>query len=489
VSLAALGFWGGYRLLSQDRAPEPPPVAQSSPPPTPRQPAVPAATPPTTRRDSNPTGDAGGSFLEAFGGKDAAADEKQAVVLGNDDLESRFKALGDTKERLKALVQRTAAGTAPLPVEAQRQAVKEREELVGQLDRDLATFEKDLARARQARPADPVPQWLTGELLILVGGEPEEMLPYLRRAIEGGLTRPRLFASLARVQIEANQFAPAFETATRALAGDSRDPYVWSAFARSAFALQKFTAVIDRVEEACPQDAPLWAAKMRLDAMQEEARWQVEQRLRRAEEKANSLPRVRLVIEHRRFARDPGGAATAKIETTGRGEVLLELFEDQAPNTVVNFLELTAAKSYDGTRFYLAEAAALVAGGDPKSRTGDAAADGTGGPGYTIPDEFQRPGARGHFRGSLGMVNTGPHTAGSQFYITLVPLPAMDGRFTVFGRVIEGQEVIDGITQGRTNREVGRFGRLIPGDLLVRAEVVRRRPHAHPVQKETIKSP
>ena len=101
------------------------------------------------------------------------------------------------------------------------------------------------------------------------------------------------------------------------------------------------------------------------------------------------------------------GVPLTTVETTGKGEVVLELFEDQAPAAVANFISLVTAKTYDGTRFYLSEAASLVAGGDPKSKTGDPSEDGTGGPGYFIPDEFKRADARGHFRGSIGMINNG----------------------------------------------------------------------------------
>jgi cyclophilin family peptidyl-prolyl cis-trans isomerase len=423
------------------------------------------------------------SFLEAFRGSPTPADDGGTrVLLGNDDLEKHFQSLVNTRERLKTLVQQAMGGTGTFSAPAVRKAMDERKTLGEQYDTDLGVFEKDLAGARKARPADPVPQWLTGELLILIGGEPEEIQPYFRRAVEARLDRPHLRASLARVQIEANQFAQAYDSALAALAKSPRDHYVWRALARAAFALEKFAALIERLEETFPKEPPAWAAKMRRDAIDMEAALQTERRLRGAEQKAGDLPRVRLLIEHRRFARGPGGASPA-IESTGKGEVILELFEDQAPNTVASFLHLVETKVYDGTRFYLAEAATLVAGGDPKSRSSDAGADGTGGPGYTIADESQRPRARRHFRGSVGVVNTGPDTAGSQFYITLVPLPDMDGKFTVFGRVIEGQEVIDRITQGRTNPEVGRYGRLIPGDLLVRAEVIRKRPHAYNVVK------
>ena len=82
------------------------------------------------------------------------------------------------------------------------------------------------------------------------------------------------------------------------------------------------------------------------------------------------------------------------------------------------------------------------------------------------------------------MVETGPHTASSQFFIALVPGPEFNGHFTAFGRVIRGQEVVDRITPGRTNLKVGKFGKAIPGDLLVRAQVIRKRPHPYRVTKE-----
>jgi len=434
---------------------------------------------PTTGHESKPKPGEESPFLEAFGDKSVGEEEKHGPVLDNQELEKRFEALVDARERCNALEKRMLTE----PPAAARQAAAESAKLQEQLDKDLARFQKDVGQARKARPNDGVPQWLTGELLIFVGGEPEEMLPYFHHALAAGLKQPRLFASLARALIESNQFGPAYETALQALDTGSQDPYIWSAFARAAVALEKFAMVIDQVERAFPEQPPAWAAKMRRDAMLGEAHWQAEQRLRRAEQQADNLPRVRLVIEHRRYARKPGGGVSNRVESTGKGEVILELFEDQAPNTVANFLRLIADKAYDGTRFYLAEPAALVAGGDPRTTTADAHADGTGGPGYAIADEYQRPSARRHFRGSLGMVNTGPNTAGSQFFITLVPLPEMDGRFTVLGRVIEGQEVVDRITPGRTNRNVGSFGRLVPGDLLVRAEVIRQRPHVYTVQK------
>ena len=491
IALCALGAWIGYSLMSGPSAPEQPKPAGS--------PSGPVAAAPTARAKKadplpstsvKPKPAPGTSFLEAFGDKGSGAeDDGQLPVLSSDDLQKQFLTMAAAKEQGEdGVQQQLKTALEKSSPEELRQATAARDILEAKLNKELASFEKDLQRARETRPEDPVLQWLTGELLMLVGGEPEAILPYFRQARKAGLEQPRILASLAFVLVKTNQFAEAYDAAARAIGTEEQDPYLWRQFVRAAFALEKFATVIERVEQVFPDQRPAWATKMRHDAMLMEAKWQAEQRQRAAEHKADDLPRVRLLIEHRRFARDANGSATTRIESTGKGEVILELFEDQAPNTVANFLQLASDKVYDGTRFYRADAAAMVAGGDPKSRTGDAAADGSGGPGYTIPDEFQRPGARGHFRGSIGMFKRMDeqrvlHPAGSQFFITLVPMPSLDGKFTVFGRVIQGQDVVDRITCGRTNPEVGFYGRLIPGDLLIRAEVLRKRPHEYKVLK------
>ena len=124
-----------------------------------------------------------------------------------------------------------------------------------------------------------------------------------------------------------------------------------------------------------------------------------------------------------------------------------------------------------------------MVGGDPNTKKNDPSQDGSGGPGYTIPDEYDLPQARAHFRGSLGMANANrPGTAGSQFYLTSAATPELDGQFTVFGRVIRGQEVVDRITLGRTNLNVGDGGKVVPGDLLLAPRCCKR-PHEYRVQK------
>jgi len=124
---------------------------------------------------------------------------------------------------------------------------------------------------------------------------------------------------------------------------------------------------------------------------------------------------------------------------TNKGAIVLELAEDDAPNTVANFVSLAEKGFYNGVTFHRVIADFMIQGGDP---TGT----GRGGPGYVIADEFS-PRLR-HARGVISMANAGPNTGGSQFFITHVPCPHLDGKHAVFGRVTSGMEVVDSIRQG-----------------------------------------
>ena len=123
---------------------------------------------------------------------------------------------------------------------------------------------------------------------------------------------------------------------------------------------------------------------------------------------------------------------------TSRGEIVCELFAKDAPKTVNNFVFLARDKFYDGTAFHRVIADFMIQGGDP---TGS----GRGGPGYKFEDE-RNP--QKHQVGSLSMANAGPNTNGSQFFITHIATNWLDGKHTVFGKVVKGQEVVDAIQQG-----------------------------------------
>ncbi|GHE43130.1 peptidylprolyl isomerase [Vulcaniibacterium thermophilum] len=130
---------------------------------------------------------------------------------------------------------------------------------------------------------------------------------------------------------------------------------------------------------------------------------------------------------------------------TDRGAIRVELAAEQAPLTVANFVNLAQRGFYDGLTFHRVIPDFMIQGGCPRGT-------GTGGPGYKFEDET-RNGLK-HERGVLSMANAGPNTNGSQFFITHVACPWLDGKHTVFGKVIEGQEVVDKVQQGDHIRSI-----------------------------------
>lgn len=169
---------------------------------------------------------------------------------------------------------------------------------------------------------------------------------------------------------------------------------------------------------------------------------------READTKADDLPRVKL--------------------ETSKGTLVVELFENEAPNTVANFISLVEKKFYDGLIFHRVIDGFVAQGGDP---TGT----GRGGPGYAIPcecDPTKFPKHRDHFRGTLSMAHAGPNTGGSQFFLCFSQTSHLDGKHTAFGRVIEGMEVLDKLnrTEPRPTGEP---------DKIVKATVVRKRDHEY----------
>lgn len=119
---------------------------------------------------------------------------------------------------------------------------------------------------------------------------------------------------------------------------------------------------------------------------------------------------------------------------TNPGDFTAELFEDKAPKTAANFIDLVKKGFYDGVIFHRVIDDFMIQGGDP---TGT----GMGGPGYSIDDEFG-PGLAHDSEGILSMANAGPNTGGSQFFITLVPTPWLDGHHAIFGKITEGMDVV-----------------------------------------------
>src|SRR5262245_37867267 len=180
--------------------------------------------------------------------------------------------------------------------------------------------------------------------------------------------------------------------------------------------------------------------------------WAKEEATREAEANADDLPRVRL--------------------TTTKGTIVLELFENEAPETVGNFVSLVDQGFYNTLNFHRVLKGFMAQGGDPKG-------DGTGGPMYRIFGEQARPGHRAHFQGSLSMAHTGdPDTGGSQFFITFRQTPHLNGLHTCFGRAIDGMDVLSKL-QCRHPQAANPPA----PDSIIKAEVIRKRDHVYQPHK------
>src|SRR5690348_16744910 len=136
---------------------------------------------------------------------------------------------------------------------------------------------------------------------------------------------------------------------------------------------------------------------------------------------------------------------TATFDTS-KGRIVCDLFANDAPKTVNNFVFLAREGFYNGTKFHRVIADFMIQGGDP---TGT----GRGGPGYKFEDEV-KDNPRKHGVGSLSMANAGPNTNGSQFFITHVETAWLNGKHTVFGQVKSGQDVVDAVQQGDVLKSV-----------------------------------
>jgi len=190
--------------------------------------------------------------------------------------------------------------------------------------------------------------------------------------------------------------------------------------------------------------------------------WADELAIRKKEAAANDLPRV-------------------KMETS-KGVIVLELFENEAPQAVANFVSLVEKGFYNGLLFHRVLPGFMAQGGCPDGT-------GTGGPGYNIYCECHQKNYRRHFRGSLSMAHAGRDTGGSQFFLTFIPTADLNGRHTVFGRVIEGMDVLE-----KLERVDPRFRTKQP-DKIIKATVIRKRNHKYeptkvkPKKEEAKKEP
>lgn len=165
---------------------------------------------------------------------------------------------------------------------------------------------------------------------------------------------------------------------------------------------------------------------------------------------------------------------------TSKGDMLVELFEDDAPNTVANIISLAEQGFYKGMGFHRVIKGFMAQGGCPNTKRGASGTPGTGGPGYTFDNEVSSK--LKHLRGTLSMANAGPNTNGSQFFICFKPQSFLDGKYSVFGKVIEGLDVLDKI-EGIASVGEGRPKE----DVRFNIEVVSKRNHEYVVKKNNKK--
>ena len=142
---------------------------------------------------------------------------------------------------------------------------------------------------------------------------------------------------------------------------------------------------------------------------------------------------------------DPNKKNSLAVFETSMGTFKVELFEDKAPRTAQNFISLVNKGFYNGLIFHRVIDGFMIQGGDPKG-------NGTGGPGYVIPDEFHKD-LKHTGAGIISMANAGPNSGGSQFFITLDATPWLDGKHAIFGKVVEGLDVVKAIGKVKTGAQ------------------------------------
>jgi cyclophilin family peptidyl-prolyl cis-trans isomerase len=251
--------------------------------------------------------------------------------------------------------------------------------------------------------------------------------------------------------VRQDEYESALELASFLLENDCQESALHAFAGIAAYCIDDFEAAETHLTAAKEADSLTETAEICLqDLDKAKELWAEEQAIRKREATADDLPRV-------------------KFETN-KGTIVIELYENEAPQAVGNFVSLVDSKFYDGLTFHRVLPGFMAQGGCPDGTGG-------GGPGYEIRCECYQDNHRKHFRGSLSMAHAGRDTGGSQFFLTFKRTAHLDGRHTVFGRVIEGLDVL-----GQLQRRKPGPGAREP-DKIVKAEVLRKRDHEYAAKK------
>ena len=279
------------------------------------------------------------------------------------------------------------------------------------------------------------------------------------KAPEENIDLATFLTAVVFLLVDREEYEESLRLAQILLDGEVSSDELYALAGTAAFATGNFELAekhLRRVERE--QTMPGVAAKNLKDIDYYKTAGEREKKLRSAETSAGDLPRVLL--------------------KTTQGEIELDLFENEAPNTVANFVWLVEQGFYDGLTFHRVLPRLMAQAGCPNG-------DGSGGPGYTIPCECYREDHRLHFRGSLAMAHSGRDTGGSQFYLTFVPLRRLDGNHTVFGRVVRGIDVLARLQRRDPpdpfSRGINPHRNIVipPADKIIAAKVLKKRNHPY----------
>jgi cyclophilin family peptidyl-prolyl cis-trans isomerase len=288
-----------------------------------------------------------------------------------------------------------------------------------------------------------------------------DAIAILNTLIKSGTAKPNVIEQILGMLLQENRFADVMSVADKLVEAKDVNPRLLVVDSMAHFYSNDFEQARKLTKRAATADPKTAAGAEGFAKTCDEYAgfWKQELAIRAKEAKTSDLPRVLL--------------------KTNKGDIVLELFENEAPNTVANFISLVEAKKYNGTKFHRVLPNFMAQGGDPNTLDDDPGNDGGGGPGYTIPCECYSEKARKHFQGSLSMAHAGKDSGGSQFFLTCVPTPHLnwapgkkESNHTVFGRVVEGLDVVLALRQG--DAEQGR-----EADVIESARVLRKRDHKY----------
>jgi len=331
---------------------------------------------------------------------------------------------------------------------------------VGDFDKLFVQWKDVLARLREIQTEYQVAQDKDKPKLeqefngLLVKGS--QLAPQVARAAEKRFAKnpnqnqdvSDFLGSMVRTYVSRDMYDDAMRVSNLLIEHGYKNKAIYNFAGIASFAADDFSAAKKYLKEAEKNQALDAEGRSLLAQVDEYQKlWDREQKFRAAEAKADNLPRV--------------------LMKTSEGDITFELFEDQAPNTVANFISLVEKGFYNGLPFHRVIGGFMAQGGDPQG-------NGTGGPGYAIACECYKDNARDHFRGSLSMAHAGKDTGGSQFFITFRPTPHLNRKHTVFGRVIDGFDVLEKLTR----RNPGAQNAPEPSKI-IEATVLRKRDHEY----------